>query len=362
MSNVVHVDLPATSYDVVIEPGLLTSAGGCLRGLSSASRIAIISDSVVSKLYGSQLTSTAESADFSVYNYSFSADEQHKTIESVSAIYDALLEQGYDRKCLIVAFGGGVAGDLVGFVAATFLRGVPFVQFPTTLLAMVDASVGGKVAYNHRLGKNLIGAFYQPKAVLIDPIVLNSLPKREFNSGLAECIKHGLIGSADLYEWTRTHMGQILSQDQETLCELIAKNVAFKTSIVCQDEKEQGKRALLNLGHTFAHAVETGTGYGTFLHGEAVALGTCAAFQLAQFSGRCSESDVASVKETFASAELPVQAELPDTETLMKIMLSDKKVQDGKLRLIVPTGIGSSTIEDSIPKEQIAQAWDSIRS
>lgn len=358
--SVISISLPHHSYDVVIQTNAIKEAGAYWPINLSSDKGVIFSDGAVSEIYGEPLKA-AISGKPGLSLIPFESGESKKTIETVTSLYSHAIKLGLERKHPIIALGGGVAGDLVGFVAATYLRGVPFVQVPTTLLAMVDASVGGKTGYNHPLGKNLIGAFKQPELVLIDPAVLNTLPEREFKSGLAECIKHGLLGNWALFEWMESAMPEILDLKDHALEKLIADNVKVKADIVQQDEKESGVRALLNLGHTFAHAIEVTSGYGTYKHGEAVALGCVAACFLAAESGMCSYEIYERAKSLFQKAGLPVSAQLASDADLMAAMRRDKKVQDGALRLVLPTGYGQAQIYDNIQEARILGAWKTIR-
>ncbi len=291
----------------------------------------------------------------------FTAGEERKTLETVRGVYDALLDHKLERGAPIVALGGGVLGDTVGFAAATYLRGVPFVQCPTTLLAMVDSSVGGKVGVNVPQGKNLIGAFHQPVAVIADPLVLRSLPLRELRCGLAECIKHAVIRDPALFAWTRTHMAELLALAPEPLAELVARNVAIKAAVVMEDEKETGVRAHLNLGHTFGHAIEASVGYGRILHGEAVGLGLLAAATLAAGVGVGPRELRGEVEAVVGAAGLPLRADLPDDARLLEAMALDKKVAAGRIRFVLPERIGKVVIRDGVPPEAIRAAWATIR-
>src|SRR5687768_7780951 len=273
----VAVNIPGAEYEVRVEPGSLRSAGRQLRGLlPNVTRAAIVTDSNVGPLHLDALASPFRDAGLEPIDVVIPAGEAHKTLATVQTIYDRLLSAGVDRATPVVALGGGVVGDVAGFVAATVLRGVPFVQVPTTLLAMVDASVGGKTGVNHARGKNLIGAFHQPRAVLIDPTVLTTLPPRELRSGLAECIKHDVIRDADGFARLEREIDRALKLDVDYLTELISHNVAIKARVVEADPFEHGERAHLNFGHTFGHAIETVTEY-HYAHGECVALGMAAA-------------------------------------------------------------------------------------
>ena len=277
------------------------------------------------------------------------------------ALYEVLLSCRLERRSPIVALGGGVTGDMVGFTAATYLRGVPFVQCPTTLLAMVDSSVGGKVGVNVPQGKNLIGAFHQPVVVVADTLALRTLPARELACGLAECIKHAVIRDPSLFAWTRANLRALLSLDTDALAELVASNVAIKAAVVSEDERETGVRAHLNFGHTFAHAIEAMVGYGEILHGEAVALGMLAATTLAASAGICAPELRGELEAVVASAGLPVRARLPADARLLEAMALDKKVSGARIRFVLPTRLGEVQLRDDLEPRAVGAAWASIR-
>lgn len=373
-----HFQGEPTGYQVVIRRGAVEALGDIIEWLPGK-RIVVLADAHVFSLYGSSITASLEASGFRVIHSSFDASESSKSLETVQRFYDFLISNRIERNTPILALGGGIAGDVVGFVAASYLRGLPFIQIPTTLLAMVDASVGGKVGVNLPQGKNLVGAFHQPRAVIIDPLVLNTLSEREFRAGLSECIKHAVITDADLFDWTENHVSRILARDPSTLEELISRNVAIKAKIVMADEKEQGERALLNLGHTFAHAIESATKYTAYLHGEAVGLGLVAAADLAIRTCRDDAARLAYERakqriETLVSAVgLPIRMPIsengsettenpaPSLDSLLAVMLLDKKVEQGNIRFILPKGIGSAEIRKDIPASTVSDAWNSIR-
>ncbi|MCL4135695.1 UNVERIFIED_CONTAM: hypothetical protein GTU68_017532 [Idotea baltica] len=363
MSNIhkIQVPLPNNTYEIHIEAGAINKIPSVLSGLVPGNRIAALCDKLVFELYADAIEAGFSGSNFALDSIDFEASESKKTHATIEKLYSELLDLRYERGDTILAIGGGVAGDLVGFVAATYLRGIPFIQVPTTLLAMVDASVGGKVGYNNSYGKNLIGAFHQPKKVIVDPNTLKTLARDEFISGLAECVKHAVLKDTELFEWTRNNAEKLLALDIATISKLIAKNVEFKAQIVAEDEKESGQRALLNFGHTFGHAIESVAGYGKFLHGQAVSLGMVAASFAAVEANLC-EADLLNQLESLLSAvELPIRAEIPDTKSLMEKMKLDKKVNLGKLRLILPRVIGNVEIIDSLSDDIISKAWDYIR-
>jgi 3-dehydroquinate synthase len=287
------------------------------------------------------------------------AGEEHKTIEGASRLYDSLLKSNIERSTPILALGGGVIGDTAGFVAATILRGVPLVQIPTTLLAMVDASVGGKTGVNHPVGKNLIGAFHQPIAVLIDPTVLKSLSPRELRSGLAECIKHDIIRDADGFSNLEKNIPRALSLDMDYLTDLIAHNVAIKARVVEADPFEKGERAHLNFGHTFGHAIENVSHY-SYAHGECVALGMIAAARLAASRNMLDQNSIDRIVALIKKAGLPASGLKLSIDEVLKAMLFDKKVKSGKIRFILPDRIGHVVIQDDIPEPLVRQALESL--
>lgn len=273
-----------------------------------------------------------------------------------------LLEGNYARDVVVVALGGGVIGDLVGFAAACYQRGVDFIQIPTTLLSQVDSSVGGKTAVNHKLGKNMIGAFYQPKAVVIDTDCLKTLPQREFAAGVSEVIKYGIIYDQDFFVWLEENLDKLYQLDEQALTYAIARCCEIKAEVVAQDEKESGIRALLNLGHTFGHAIEAELGYGNWLHGEAVSAGTVMAAKTAQLQGLINEQQVERIISILKRAQLPVHT--PETMSFadfMKHMMRDKKVLSGELRLVLPTSIGTAEVVKGVPESIIEQAIDFAR-
>ncbi len=288
-----------------------------------------------------------------------SGGEENKTIETVSRSYELLLRNHIERSTPILALGGGVIGDVVGFVAATILRGVPLVQIPTTLLAMVDASVGGKTGVNHSVGKNLIGAFHQPIAVLIDPTVLKTLPARELRSGLAECIKHDIIRDADGFSSLEKNIPRALALEMDYLTDLIAHNVAIKAKVVESDPFEKGERAHLNFGHTFGHAIETVSNY-SYAHGECVALGMIAAARLAASLNLLDQTSVDRIVALIQKAGLPTSGLKLPLDEVMKAMFFDKKVKAGKIRFILPDRIGHVVIRDDIPESDVRKALESL--
>ncbi len=359
----VDLVLPHHRYPIQIGPGLLADLGKMVREAAPHNRATLIIDDKITETHGAAARSSLESAGFDPVAATMHAGEDHKTLATVEKLYHPMLDARLERKSPVVAVGGGIVGDTGGFVAASYLRGVPFVQCPTTLLAMVDASVGGKVGVNMPQGKNLIGAFHQPVLVVIDTDTLKTLPKRDFICGLAECIKHGVIRDPDLFDWIDQNADAILGLDSSALVELVERNVRIKAAVVMEDEKEAGVRAHLNFGHTFAHAIEAGTEYGKYLHGEAVSLGMVAAARLATDTGRCDAAVADKLTVLLSKVGLPTTAkDLPATSKLMDIMLSDKKVADGKVRLVLPDKLGAVSIVSDTPNDRVASAWDSLRS
>jgi 3-dehydroquinate synthase len=357
-SYYVPVQSPAGTYKVRIEPGLLGRLGS-IQTPASTLHI-IITDEHVKTLHGEALEKSFRDAGRRVLLAAFPAGEDHKTIATVSDLYDRILPSGLERSSLVIALGGGLVGDLGGFVAATLLRGVPFLQVPTTLLAMVDASVGGKTGVNHAVGKNLIGAFHQPREVMIDPAVLKTLPIAELRSGLAECIKHDIIRDAAGFAELENNITSALTLDVPYLSKLIAHNVTIKAAVVAADPYEHGERAHLNFGHTFGHAIETHSGY-RYSHGQCVALGMVAASRLAAQLKMLDADSRDRVVALIAKAGLPTGGMDLPAKAVVDAMLFDKKVKDGRVRFILPDRIGHVVIRDDVPPELVASAVQSLR-
>jgi len=358
----VDLVLPHHRYQVRIGPGLLSGLGAMVREVAPHDRAALIVDDNITDTHGQAAEVSLRSASYDPLVTTMTSGEDHKNLATVESLYHKLLDERLERRSPVIALGGGIVGDTGGFVAASYLRGVPFVQCPTTLLAMVDASVGGKVGVNMPQGKNLVGAFHQPVRVVVDTDTLKTLPKRDFICGLAECIKHGVIRDPELFDWIDQNVSAILDLDPGSLVELVERNVRIKAAVVMEDEREAGVRAHLNFGHTFAHAIEAGTGYGQYLHGEAVSLGMIAAARLAVDTGRCDLSVVHRLKSLLEKIGLPASTnDLPATDKLITIMRSDKKVADGKVRLVLPDKLGAVSIVSDTPDDAVAKAWDSLR-
>lgn len=350
----ITVDFTASSdkrsYPIHVGHGILQQADLIVSCLPQK-RVAIVSNTTVAPLYLDKLRTALESKGVTSIPIILPDGEANKNWETLNLIFDALLTNHCERKTAILALGGGVVGDLTGFAAATYLRGVPFIQIPTTLLAQVDSSVGGKTGINHPLGKNMIGAFYQPRLVLTDSATLNTLPDRELRAGIAEIIKYGLIRDPQFFEWLEQNMHRLLARDPATLNEAIRRSCENKAEIVASDEKEKGVRALLNLGHTFGHAIENGMGYGVWLHGEAVAAGTILAAELSRRMKLISEADVTRIRKIFLQAGLPVVAPTMPVEKYLQLMTLDKKVEAGKTRFIVLNRIGEAVMRADVPPE-----------
>lgn len=351
-----QLELGERSYPIHIGTGLLGQPE-LITPHVRGSQVMIVSNETVAPLY---LETVQQSfADYRTSVVILPDGEQYKTLDICNRIYTALLEQRFDRRCTLVALGGGVVGDMTGFAAATYQRGVDFIQIPTTLLAQVDSSVGGKTGVNHPLGKNMIGAFHQPRLVLADTASLDTLDDRQLSAGIAEVIKYGLINDPEFFAWLELNMDALLAREPQALAYAIHRSCQDKADIVAADERESGKRALLNLGHTFGHAIETGMGYGTWLHGEGVATGMVLAAELSRDLGWLEEQELARIRALISKARLPVQAppEL-DSTRFLELMAVDKKVQDGLLRLVLMQGIGSSVITAEASGAQITAMLD----
>ncbi len=349
------VALGDRAYPIHIGADLLGRAELLLPHLKTP-RVAIVTNDVVGPLYLDRLCASLEQAGVRVSAVTLPDGEAHKDWETLNRIFDVLLAERCERSTTLVALGGGVVGDMGGFAAACYQRGMPFIQIPTTLLAQVDSSVGGKTAINHPLGKNMIGAFYQPKLVLADIDTLATLPARELSAGLAEVIKYGLIRDLDFLGWLEANLERLVARDPEALAHAIERSCRNKAEIVAADETEQGERALLNLGHTFGHAIETGLGYGEWLHGEAVAAGTMMAAELSRRLGWLTEGDVARIATLFERAQLPVWGPALGVERYLELMAHDKKVEAGRLRLVLLQAVGRAVIHGDAPPAEIAAA------
>lgn len=352
-----NINLSTHSYPIYIGTGGLTEQ--CLYAPHIAGQqIFIISNEVVARLYLDQVKSTLSPLG-DVFTLVLPDGEDTKNLQSAERVFTAMLKVPCDRKVTVIALGGGVIGDLSGFSAACYQRGVPFIQVPTTLLSQVDSSVGGKTGVNHPLGKNMIGAFYQPQAVIIDTDTLKTLDDRQFSAGMAEVIKYGLLGDADFLRRLENKMPEIMRRDNAMITEIIERSCQAKADIVATDEKEQGVRALLNLGHTFAHAIENAKGYGQCLHGEAVALGMLMAADLSRRMGNINTADQQRVKALLSAANLPTAGiEGVTPKQLLKLMAVDKKVVNGKLRFILYEQLGKAIISDEVEHKQLMKTLD----
>lgn len=339
-----EVSLAERSYPIYIGQNLLSQPELIQKHIKSK-EVLIVTNETVAPLYLEQLE--AALTDYKHQAVILPDGEEFKNLDVLNRVFDKLLEARFSRQVTLIALGGGVIGDMAGFAAACYQRGVPFIQVPTTLLSQVDSSVGGKTAVNHALGKNMIGAFYQPQCVLADTNTLNTLDDRQLASGIAEVIKYGLINDANFFEWLEQNISALKNRDPEALAYAIERSCQDKADIVAKDETEQGVRALLNLGHTFGHAIETGMGYGNWLHGEAIATGMLMAADLSARQGWMQHADVQRIRVIFEEAGLPVTGPAEMTvEQYMALMSVDKKVQAGMIRLILLKGIGQATISD----------------
>lgn len=361
----VRVDLGARSYDITIGPGELTQLGARLRAVTTSDRVAVVTDENVHALHGPAIAEAL--SDFRTHMIIRPAGEAQKSMAGLDAVLGSLFRAGFDRSDTVLAFGGGVIGDLSGFAASVYKRGATFVQVPTTLLAQVDSSVGGKTAINNTYGKNLVGAFYQPRLVLIDTDLLSTLPDRQVKAGYAEVLKYGLIDRPDFFETLDSgrdtgHNGglgeRVLALDPHALREAIGVSCSAKAAVVAQDEREGGRRALLNLGHTFAHALELTAGYdGDLLHGEAVSAGMDMAFEFSVRLGLCPPEHAARVHDHLSRLSMPARRDmgrfLTDPEALLGHMRQDKKNEGGRITLILARGIGQSFIEKSVPESDL---------
>jgi 3-dehydroquinate synthase len=340
MTTVVHVDTPGGQYPIRIGAGRLDLLDACIP--ADATAIALVTNPTVGALYAQRAQAALARTGRRVITIELPDGEAHKDWRTLNLIFDALLENRCDRRCVLVALGGGVIGDMTGFAAAVYMRGVRFVQVPTTLLAQVDSSVGGKTAVNHPLGKNMIGAFYQPLAVEIDTEVLATLPAREISAGLAEVIKYGLILDPEFWSWCEANAARLRALDREALAHAIRRSCELKAYVVGKDERESGLRAILNLGHTFGHAIESGLGYGEWLHGEAVGCGLVQAAELSARVAGFAPADVARVRELVQAIGCPVVAPDLGAERWLALMQVDKKTEGGEIKFVLLPRIGEA--------------------
>jgi 3-dehydroquinate synthase len=347
------VELGDRSYPIYIGSGLLNQSELYAQHIK-ARQVVVVTNTTIAPLYLDKILNNL--LGFDVETVILPDGEQFKTVETVTHIFDKLLVSKFSRNSTLIALGGGVIGDMGGFAAACYQRGIAFVQIPTTLLAQVDSSVGGKTGVNHPLGKNMIGAFYQPQCVIADADVLDTLDDRQLSAGLAEVIKYGLIRDVEFFEWLENNINALLSRDKQALAYAIERSCLNKAEIVSEDETETGVRATLNLGHTFGHAIETGAGYGTYLHGEAVAIGTCQAADLSRRKGWLTDVDVERIIALFKKCNLPTYPpEQLDSDRFLELMAVDKKNVNGQIRLILLTKIGAATLPIDVNKTLLIQ-------
>jgi 3-dehydroquinate synthase len=340
------VNLGENSYDILIGSGLLSTLGRECSGRGLSGRVAVITNPAVARLYSDQIRESLAESGNQVTVVEIPDGEEYKNSATLNRVYDDLIEAGLDRKSFIVALGGGVVGDLAGFAAATYLRGIPFVQVPTTLLAQVDSSVGGKTAIDHPRGKNLIGAFYQPRLVLIDVETLSTLPQREFRAGLAEVVKYGVAIDQTFFEYLERNSDKILAMERECLTHVIQRCCELKAQVVELDEKESGLRAILNYGHTLGHAMETLAGYSQLVHGEAVAIGMALAARVSMACGHCNDQDIARIVALLNRFGLPHSTPQAERNRLVETLLTDKKSRGGVIKFICNRGIGDYVMEN----------------
>ncbi|MCU4359014.1 MULTISPECIES: 3-dehydroquinate synthase [Acinetobacter] len=348
-----HVELGDRRYPIFI--GSQLDPKTLLAPYIKGQQVMIVTNTTLEQLYLSHYVHDLESLGKKVATCVLPDGEKYKNLENLNLIFDALLEAGFNRDCTVLALGGGVIGDMAGFASACFQRGVYFIQVPTTLLSQVDSSVGGKTGINHPLGKNMIGAFKQPEVVMADMAQLRTLPARELSAGLAEVIKYALLGDLEFLAWLEQHMDGLLAGDENLLAQAVYRSCAHKARIVANDEKEQGERALLNLGHTFGHAIESYLGYGEWLHGEAVATGMVMAADLSQRMGWISAEDLQRTKNIIQCAKLPISCPKIPLDEFLSYMAHDKKVLNGQLRLVLLQQLGQAVITKEFDVEKMKQ-------
>lgn len=359
----VRIDLPAApcGYDIVVGQNILSHAGTYISQRLGERRCIIVTDSNVAPLYLQRVEAVLSAAAHTrLPSIILSAGESSKSFDGLQNLLAQLFERGVDRKTVLIALGGGVIGDLTGFAASIALRGIDFVQIPTTLLAQVDSSVGGKTGINSSYGKNTLGSFYQPRLVLADTSTLDSLPERQMMAGYAEVVKYGLIHDLNFFMWCDEHAGQLMFGNPDIRIQAISKSCAYKAQIVAEDEREAGRRALLNLGHTFGHALESVTGFSDkLLHGEAVSIGMVMAFDLSAQMGLCPTQDAQALRSHLGRLRLPIAPPVGqyDIDELMALMAQDKKATDGKLTLILAKGIGQSFIAHDVDPKPVRDLW-----
>jgi len=361
-AQIYRVELADRSYDIHIQPGCLERLGQAMETLfASPTRCMVVSNVTVSPLYMQVVRNSLEQAGWQVSECILADGERYKTMESFGLIMDALMQHKLSRNEPVIALGGGVVGDMAGFSAACYRRGIPFIQVPTTVLAQVDSSVGGKTAINHPHGKNMIGAFYQPRLVWIDPLVLNTLEVREIKAGIAEAIKYGLIRDAGFFTWMQQNARAALDLDAGVLAQMIHTSCRHKAEVVMADETEQGQRALLNLGHTFGHAIESMTHYSTYLHGEGVAIGTLMAARLSEQLGHAPAGTEDLIRACYQSIDLPLEVPGFSAEQWLDAMGHDKKNVGSRIRYILLRGVGDAFLAEDVSPDAICQLIESYR-
>jgi 3-dehydroquinate synthase len=349
----VTVQSRAGAYDVDIGPGLLRGLAEDPSAAGISGRVAVVTDSNVRRLWGDGLRDALAGAGLAPLLLEVPPGEGSKTLARADALWTGLIEAGLGRGDTVLALGGGVVGDLAGFVAATFHRGMRLLQLPTTLLAQVDSSVGGKTAVNHPLGKNMIGAFHQPSAVIIDTATLSTLPEREYVAGIAEVIKYGAACDATFFDWIESHVDRMLSRDADAIAHAVHESCRIKAQVVARDEREAGERAVLNFGHTFGHAIEAATGYGTWLHGEAVAAGMVLATALSQRVSGLGVDDANRLKRLIDRAGVPVAPPVLGFDRWMELMARDKKAESGAMRFVLLKALGAASVRSGIDEADL---------
>ena len=354
-----YIEMGERSYNILIGLGLRKRVGEFLKTICEPSRVVVITHPSIKKLYGEELVSGFIVQGWKTDLVEVPEGESSKSFSQVEKLYDQLLDLNCDRKSVLVALGGGVIGDLVGFIAATYQRGISFIQVPTTLLSLVDSSVGGKTAVNHPKGKNMIGAFYQPRLVVADLETLKTLPQKEYRAGLAEVVKYGVIADAQLFKFLETHYKEILKLDHKLLAHIVETSCAIKASVVEKDERETHYRMILNFGHTFGHAIESLTEYSQFIHGEAVAIGMVFAAELSYSTGKCSEEVPKRLKILLKNFGLPVDMPILDLSAVIESLYHDKKTMDHKIKFILVNEIGSIEIVDQVSEATILKCLKS---
>ncbi len=359
----IYVNLGKSNYSIHIEGGSLSRIGNIIKGILPLSVNAeIVTNDVVGNLYGNIVKNSLEANGIKSNIIEIPDGEEYKSLEWAGNIFDAFVEHKVNRNSAVIALGGGVIGDLAGFVAATFMRGIHFIQVPTTLVAQVDSSIGGKTAVNHPKAKNLIGVFYQPEYVLIDIDVLKSLPEREFRSGLAEVVKHGVIMDKELFEYMETNISKILALDPQSIEQIVARSCKDKVTIIEQDEKEQNIRAILNYGHTIGHGIESVTKYRTFRHGEAISIGMMVASRIAVNRGMLKEENLTRQSNLLKAFGLPTVFPDLDVDNVINAVYLDKKIKEaGKLRFVLPKDIGEAIIIENIEENEVRRAIEELK-